>query len=115
MKAIPKPIYKRAKGVADDRNYDNITSGDGSGTVSIWDCVSLKECREIATVGSHWTDLFESVLTRPEDVKISGGKSAKTKWMEQVESIQNKLNMASYSVSNEEFEFIKSVHTWCKK
>lgn len=114
IKSLPKPIYKRAKGIADERNYDSITSGDGANTVSVWDCVTLKECKEIVTVGSHWTELFEGILTRPEEEKISGGKAARTKWIEQVESLQNKLNMPSYSVTTAEFEFIKAVYTWIK-
>lgn len=103
IKSLPKPIYKRAKGIADERNYDSITSGDGANTVSVWDCVTLKECKEIVTVGSHWTELFEGILTRPEEEKLSGGKAARTKWIEQVESLQNKLNMPSYSVTTAEF------------
>lgn len=114
IKALPKSIYKRAKGIADERNYDSITAGDTSNTISVWDCVSLKECKEIVTVGSHWTELFESLLTRPEEEKLSGGKAARTKWIEQIEILQNKLNMPSYSVTNSEFEFIKSVYTWIK-
>lgn len=89
IKGLPKPIYKRAKSVADERNYDSIAAGDGSNTITVWDCVTLKECKEIVTVGSHWTDLFEEKLTRPEETKLSGGKSARTKWIEQVEVLQN--------------------------
>lgn len=114
IKALPKPIYKRAKGVADERNYDSIASGDSSNVVSVWNCVTLKECKEIVTVGSHWTELFESILTRPEEEKLSGGKTARTKWIEQIESLQNKLNMPSYSVTTAEFEFIKAVYLWTK-
>ena len=112
IKGLPKPIYKRAKSVADERNYDSIAAGDGSNTITVWDCVTLKECKEIVTVGSHWTDLFEEKLTRPEESKLSGGKSARTKWIEQVEVLQNKLNMPSYSVTTAEFDFIKAVYAW---
>lgn len=115
IKAIPKPIYKRAKGMADERNYDNISSGDEENSVSIWDCVTLKECKDIVTVGNHWTELFESLLTRPEEEKISGGKDARTKWMEQIDSLQNKLNMPSYSITATEFEFIIAVYKWLKE
>lgn len=114
IKALPKSIYKRAKSIADERNYDSITSGDGVSTVSIWDCVTLKDCKEIITVGSHWTELFESLFTRPEDKKLSGGKSARTEWLERVANLQNKLNMSSYSVTITEFEFIKSIFLWIK-
>lgn len=111
---LPKQIYKRAKGEADERNYDSITAGDGSVTISVWDCVTLKECKEIVTVASHWTDLFEDKLTRPEETKLSGGKAAKTKWIEQIEILQNKLAKPSYSVTTEEFDFIKAVYSWSK-
>lgn len=112
IKALPKPIYKRAKGIADEQNYDTISSGNGANPVSIWDCVTLKECKEIVTVGSHWTELFDVLLTRPGEEKMSGGKAARTKWIEQIEGLQNKLSMSSYSVTTAEFDFIKTVHTW---
>lgn len=115
IKGIPKQIYKRAKSEADDKNYDNTVSGESSDLIGIWDCVTLKECKEIVLVGSHWTDLFESKLTRPEETKIAGGKNAKTKWIEQIETLQNKLNMPSYSVSTEDFEYIKAIYTWITK
>lgn len=114
IKGLPKQIYKRAKGLADEKNYDNVTSGNGAEPVSVWDCVTMKECKEIVTVGGHWTELFESRLTRPGDEKMSGGKAAKTKWIEQVEVLQNKLNNPSYSISTAEFEFIKEVYSWIK-
>lgn len=114
INALPKPIYKRAKAAADERNYDSITSGDSINTVSVWDCVTMKECKEIVTAPTHWQELFENILTRPEDEKISGGKAARTQWIEQVERLQNKLNMPSYSISTADFEFIKSIHNWIK-
>ena len=114
IKAIPKPIYKRAKGEADDRTYESISSGEAT-TISVWDCITLKECKEIITSGSHWQDLFDDVLTRPEEKKIAGGKVAKSKWIEQIEVLQNKLKMSSFSVSTEDFAFIKSVYVWTKE
>lgn len=115
VKGIPKEIYKKAKSVADDRNYDNIASGNETETIEIWDCVTLKECREIISLSGHWQDLFEVKFTRPEEARMAGGKAAKTKWIEQIESLQNKLNMASYSVSTADFDFIKAVYAWLKK
>ena len=112
IKGLPRNMYKRARSAADERNYDSIAAGDDSNTVSAWDCVTLRECKELVTVGSHWIELFESKLTRPEEVKIPGGKMAKTKWIEQIEVLQNKLNMPSYSVTIAEFEFIKAVYSW---
>ncbi len=116
MKALPRSIYIRAKSEADSKNYDNVTEyGTSSENISSWDCITLKECREIVTSGSHWTELFENVLTRPEESKKIGGKAEKTKWLERVEGLQNKLNNPSYSVTADEFEFIKAVYDWISK
>lgn len=112
IKAIPKSIYKKAKKLADDQNYDNIAAGHDGNIVSVWDCVTLKDCKEIATSGAHWTDLFHSILTRPEDAHLPGGKNARTKWIEQLETLQRQLNSPSYSISASDFDFIKSIHSW---
>ena len=113
IKALPKTIYTRAKSVADEQNYEMISAGQSGEEISIWDCVSLTECKSIATIGNHWATIFESFLVRPEDEKLMGGKEAKTEWLSKVESISNKLQQrTSYSVTAEEFEFIKSIHLW---
>lgn len=115
VKALPKTIYKKAKATADDQNYNSIVAGGGDDKISVWDCVSLKGCKEVVIAGSHWSELFEDILTRPEDKSIQGGKGAKTQWIEQVDTLQTKLKMPSYSVSSTDFEFIKSVHNWIKR
>lgn len=113
IRALPKTIYTRAKSVADDQNYELISSGQSGEETTIWDCVSLSECKAIATVGNHWATVFESFLVRPEDVKLMGGKEAKTEWLTKIESIANKLQQrSSYSVTAQEFDLIKSVHLW---
>ena len=112
IRGIPKTIYTRAKSISDEQTYDIVSSGNVSDTITVWDCITLKDCKEIITSGSHWIDLFESILTLPGEDKLPGGKNAKTKWIERIETLQNKLNMPSYSVTNEEFSFIRSVHSW---
>lgn len=112
--ALPKSIYSAAKQKADDQNYDNIRNGLALDDVSIWDCVSLADCKIIATSGNHWTEIFESRLTRPEEVTMSGGKSAKTGWLAKMTTISNKLMKPNYSVSKEEFDLIKSIYDWLK-
>lgn len=111
IKALPKTIYTRAKTEADDKNYDLISSGQ-AGEISIWDCVNLSDCKNIATIGNHWAAVFEKFLVRPEEEKISGGKEAKTEWMSKVETIFNKLHRMSYSVTESEFKLIKSIYLW---
>lgn len=112
IKALPKNIYDRAKKEADDQNYDSIKNGSSSNTVSIWDCVTLSECKTIAISGSHWTTMFEFILTRPEDKDISGTKDTKTDWLQQINKISNKLTKPSYSVTVKEFTLIKSIYEW---
>lgn len=112
IKALPKVIYTRAKTEADDQNYDLISSGQSGDEISIWDCVSLTDCKTIATVGNHWTSVFEKFLIRPEEEDIAGGKEAKTEWLSKTETIFNKIQRMSYSVTEAEFELIKSIHLW---
>ncbi|MBP7509056.1 MAG: DGQHR domain-containing protein [Prolixibacteraceae bacterium] len=109
---IPKPVYSRAKKEADDQTYDIIAGGGSGEPVSIWDCVTLAECKDVITNGRNWTDIFEPLFTRPEEEKIPGGKDAKTNWLARLSTINNKLAKASYSVSTEEYNFIKSVYVW---
>lgn len=109
---IPKPVYSRAKKEADDQTYDIIAGGGSGESVSIWDCVTLAECKDVITNGRNWTDIFEQLFTRPEEEKIPGGKDAKTNWLARLSAIHNKLAKASYSVSTEEYNFIKSVYVW---
>jgi hypothetical protein len=40
IKALPRPIYDKAKKEADDQNYESIRNGHEA-TVTIWDCVTL--------------------------------------------------------------------------
>lgn len=112
IQALPRPIYEKAKKDADDQNYESIRLGQ-EGTVTVWDCVSLLECKTIVTSGNHWTTIFESVLTRPEETE-SGNKDTRTDWLRQIHTINNKLSMHAYSVSTKEFEFIKSIYEWLK-
>ena len=112
IKALPRNIYSTAKQKADDQNYENVKSGQSASDVTIWDCVTLAECKTIVISGSHWTEIFESVLTIPSQAKISGGKAAKTEWLARLTAISNKLMKSSYSVSKDEFDYIKLIHDW---
>lgn len=112
IKGLPKSVYKKARSSADDQNYNLIMSGDVSHEVSVWDCITLKDCKEIVVSGSHWTDLFENVLTRPEDINLPGGKASRTEWIEHLDTLQSKLNISSYSISQDDFKCIENIHSW---
>lgn len=114
IKSIPKNIYSPAKQKADDQNYDMIKSGDESTQeeISFWDYITLKDCKTIVTSGNHWTELFEPMLTRPEEKNKSGGKSAKTDWLDKMTSVSNGLTRTNYSVSKDDYDLIKSIYDW---
>lgn len=114
IKGLPRPVYSRAKEEADNQNYDIIASGSGGPQVTIWDCVTLAECQDIVTYGKNWSELFENIFTRPQEIKLVGGKEKKTEWITRLNAITNKLSKASYSVSTEEYAFIKEVYNWIK-
>ena len=99
IKGLPKNIYKMAKKMADDKNYE-LLSNDEDEEISTWDCITLSDCREIVTYSHNWSEIFESIITRPEDVGLSN-KEQKTEWL----SMMNKE-------INKTFELISSVYDW---
>ena len=111
IKGIPKSVYKRAKGEADEKNYELI-SNDEESDISEWDCVTLKECRDIVQYGKNWSEIFENIITRPEERKRTGGKEAKTEWLETVNAEKNKLTKPTYSIPKATFELISSIYSW---
>lgn len=112
--ALPKPVYTKAKQQADDHNYELARSNLAydAEEVSLWDYVSLADLKQVSISGNHWTSLFEPIITRPEEDKLSGGKEAKTEWLTKIETIERKMQNQNYSVSVQDFEFIKSIHAW---
>lgn len=71
-----------------------------------WECLRIIDYRTIAL--RNWQSIFVDVVTLPDELKLSGGKDAKTQWMDTVSRIRNQ-NMHSYSVSKEELDFLKRV------
>ncbi len=112
VKALPRTIYDRAKNEADNKNYENVRNDNYAEEITIWECVSLSECKTIAISGNHWTSMFDKILTRPEEENMSGGKEARTEWLKELNTISNKLSKPTYSVSVKEYELIKSIRDW---
>lgn len=94
-------------------NYENSINGIDK-KVSIWDCVTIANCRDIAIFGPNWTELFESFYTRPTELKLAEGKNAKTEWLLTLSKIAN-TNTSSYSVSEDEYLFLTSLYEWLIK
>lgn len=114
IKGLPKTIYKNAERSANDRNYD-LLENDEEGNVEIWDCITLADCKEIVSYSRNWSEIFESVLTRPEDLHLST-KDQKTEWIITLSKEINKIAKPSYSVPKSTFELISSVYKWlCNK
>lgn len=103
-------VYKQANALMGKQNYENSINGINK-VVDIWDCVTIANCRDIAIFSSNWTELFENSYTRPEEISIRGGKTAKTAWIAKFATIANNSN-ASYSFSEEEYLFLKAIHSW---
>lgn len=88
----------------------------GKRPVDEWDLFSLHDCRELAMSGSFWTDGLNDLYTRPEQEGRKGGnKNEKTNWLEDMFKIQEGLKKPSYSVKQNDFEYICSVEGWLKE
>lgn len=107
---IPPKVYKQANALMGKQNYENSINGINK-EVTIWDCVSVANCKDIAVFSSNWTELFEKAYTRPEESNISGGKNAKIAWMSKFSTIAGNTS-ASYSFSEEEYLFLKAIYSW---
>jgi DNA sulfur modification protein DndB len=109
-KGVPPKIADKAlvDALAKNRELE-----DDDEEVEPWDCLTIIAYREIAL--KNWQNIFEKEYTKPGEEKISGGKDEKTKWMVRLERIRNQ-NFHSYSVSEEELDFLEELHDWiCKK
>lgn len=109
---LPKAVYLKAKEEADSQNYENIANGINSDNINIWDCINLIDCKEIVSYGKNWSEIFDNLVTRPEEAKLSGGKESKTEWINRLNTISNKLLKPSYSVSKDESDFIIQIYKW---
>lgn len=102
---VPKAVYDKTHALAAEKNYEEKTD-----KYTPWDCLTLIDYRRIATYGSNWRDLFEKYYTKPGEEKI-GNKEAKTEWMQKLEKIRNN-NFHSYSVKEEEYNFLLELYEW---
>lgn len=111
---LPSKVYRQANSVMGKLIYENSKNGINK-QVLLWDCVTIANCKDIAVFGSNWTELFESSFTRPEEIKLQGGKGAKTDWLLKLSTLINNNNNSNYSVSEEEYLFLVSLHNWLIK
>ena len=110
IKGLPKSTYKSAKKMADDKNYE-LLSNDEDAEIDIWDCITLADCKEIVTYSHNWSEIFDKLITRPEEVGLAN-KEQKTEWISMMSKEINKISKASYSVPKTTFELISSIYEW---
>ena len=112
VKGLPKNIYTKAKKIADERMYDLLSNNIDADNIEIWDFVPLSDLQAIVLNGKNWSTFFEDCMVRPGEEHISGGKEAKTQWINKVSSIKNKLAKDSYSVPVDEYIEVKNIYDW---
>ena len=110
IKGVPKSVYTKAKKIADDKIYKNITNNCDETEISAWDFVDMSDCKQIVLYGKNWSSVFDEIFTRPDDEKISGGKDVKTEWLNRLNILNNKLMKDSFSVSYNDYNYVKSIY-----
>ena len=110
IKGLPKTTYKEAEKAASDKNYE-LLSNDEESDIEPWDCISLSDCKDIVVYSHNWSEIFESIITRPEDQKFST-KEQKTEWISTISKEKNRLSKSTYSVPKSSFELISSIYAW---
>ncbi len=110
IKGLPKTTYKNAKKLADDRNYE-LLSNDEEAEIDTWDCITLADCKDIVTYSHNWSEIFESIITRPEDKDLST-KEQKTEWITTISKESSRIAKSTYSVPKSTFEIISSIYKW---
>ena len=69
------------------------------------------DCKEIVTYSHNWSEIFDKLITRPEEVGLAN-KEQKTEWISMMSKEINKISKASYSVPKTTFELISSIYEW---
>lgn len=105
INALPQKVHQQASLIMAKESYEGHE-------VSLWDCVAIANFKDIATFGQNWSELFEKDYTRPEELKMPGGKAAKTEWILRLSKIATSISSASYSVAEQDYLFLKSLHEW---
>jgi len=102
-KGVPFKVYEAAEKEASKANRD---IEDPEKEIEPWDKLHLIDYREI--ILHNWRKLFENKFTIPDS---KGNKEEKTKWLEKLNRIRNQ-NFHVYSVTEEEFNFLRELHSW---
>lgn len=105
---VPQQVYLDANSLKSQKELDEENLNK---EIDPWDCLNIIDYRKIAVYGSNWQNIFEKKYTRPEDIKIRGGKEEKTKWLQRLERIRNQ-NFHSYAITKDEYDFLGNLYKW---
>ena len=104
-KGVPLDVYEAAELLATKKNRE---IDDPSKEEDPWNQIHLIDYRKI--ILHNWGKLFQQKYSFPG---VKGDKNEKTAWLVKLNSIRNQ-NFHEYSVSEEEFNFLKNVHDWIR-
>jgi len=105
---LPKVVYQKATALAADKNY-GVTEED---EVEPWDCLNLSDYHQIMTQSQvFWDQILDDSYAAPSDRKKGISYKQKCRWMNELIRIRNS-NAHSYSVTEDEFNFLSSLHGW---
>lgn len=103
---IPKEIYKSATEKITNELYENDNELD------FWDAITLKDFKDIIIFGKNWSELFENEFTIPSQLKLPGGKQAKTEWLITINKLQKDAGKATFAVPKNEYQLICEIHEY---
>ncbi|MCL1595294.1 MAG: hypothetical protein M3132_13170, partial [Actinomycetia bacterium] len=108
-RGVPIGVHTDAVGEATRKNR-LVEAGDAE--VEPWDCLTIVDYQKIITYErSLWLELYEKRYTKPGEENKKGGWQARTNWIDKLSKIRNR-NFHSYSVKEEEFNFLGELTEW---
>lgn len=105
IQEIPKKVYTSANNEKSKHEYDTGESKE------ISEFFTMSDLCEIIMYGPNWSTLFENVFTLPSQIKLSGGKKAKTEWMHVIDKLQKNVGRANFNVTKSQREMLLEVET----
>lgn len=102
--AIPKPVYTRVNKSLINYQYENGEEAD------FWDVITMMDCKSIIQFGRNWSNLFENYFTLDSQVKINGGKKAKTEWLAILDKLQRNAGKSTFSVKKDEYHLLCEIY-----
>lgn len=108
---VPRKVQEAAVVLAAQKNMDL----EDEDEVTSWDCLHLIDYYTIMTQNYDlWQRVFEKRYTKPGSENDKGGWKARIAWLQELNRIRNE-NAHSYSIKEDEYEFLVTLTTWLIK